>query len=240
MQDGSAPASTTERQISGTSSIVTVLGAISRKAALLLLVVVLLCGADAVHGGSIAAADPLEGLRIEPEAMRETYNRDDWPNWIDEDSDGQSAREEVLIAESLVPVTMNSFGKVIQGLWVDPYTGFVTRNPGDLDIDHMVPLAEAHVSGGYAWSAEWRMAFANDLQDAQHLIAVWNSANRSKSDRDPGHWMPPNRAYWCSYLNDWIAIKRRWDLAMDENEAAHTRKGLAVCERYEKGDRLWK
>lgn len=31
----------------------------------------------------------------------------------------------------------------------------------------------------------------NRLDDAQHLIAVHNSANRSKSDKDPAEWMPP-------------------------------------------------
>ena len=71
-----------------------------------------------------------------------------------------------------------------------------------------------------------------------HLIAVWSSANGSKGKRDPADWLPPNRAYWCTYLNDWIAIKRDWELSMDQAEADTIRKGLGVCSEYEKRDHI--
>ena len=63
--------------------------------------------------------------------------------WSDDDRDGEDTRQEVLIAESWVPVAKDSKGKVDKGLWVGPYAGFVTRDSEDLDIDHMVPLCEA-------------------------------------------------------------------------------------------------
>ena len=98
------------------------------------------------------------------------------------------------------------------GLWVGPYTAFVTKCPCFLEIDHMVPLCEAYESGAHAWDKARRKGFANSLKSELHLIAVWSSANGSKGKRDPADWLPPNRAYWCTYLNDWIAIKRDWGL----------------------------
>ena len=185
-----------------------------------------------------AIAGPLDGILIAPESQAETYDRDLYRHWTDDDGDGQDARQEALIAESLVPVQLAPDGTVTIGLWVGPYCGFVTTRPGDLDVDHMVPLKEAHVSGGFAWDAAKRQAFANALANPGHLIAVKAGCNRSKGDKDPAQWMPPNRAYWCTYLADWITVKREWSLSMDEAEAGAVTEGLRVCARYTSGDSL--
>ncbi len=143
----------------------------------------------------------------------------------------------LLIEESLIPVTMHD-DTVVSGLWVGPYGGYVTLTPCSLDIDHMVPLKEAHRSGGYAWSNTRKKAFANYLLHKQHLIATWFSTNRSKNDRDPSDWMPPNRSYWCRYLTDWVEIKRRWGLTMDQDEFDTVKEDLRVCDLYTKADEL--
>ena len=183
------------------------------------------------------ADDPLDGISIQPE-LDVPYDRDDYKHWVDEDGDGQDARQEALIAESLIKVSLSDRGAVREGLWVGPYTGRVIRNSRIIDIDHRVALGEAHVSGAANWTPERKEAYANDLADEHHLIGVWRSANRSKSDKDPAEWMPPNRSYWCSYLNEWIAVKRKWKLSMDEKEAAAIREGLNVCARYVKRDAI--
>lgn len=185
------------------------------------------------------ANDPLEGIRLEVEFTGTSCERaKNFGDWTDADGDGEDTRQEVLIAESLVPVTRASNGKVVGGLWVGPYSGFVTKNPSSLDIDHMVPLCEAYESGAYAWNKARRKEFANSLATDQHLIATWLSTNRSKNKKDPADWLPPNRAYWCTYLNDWIAVKREWGLSMDQIEADTIRKGLRVCGKYEKRDHI--
>lgn len=185
------------------------------------------------------ADDPLRGIGIEDEDLGAECSRDsNFGKWSDDDRDGQDTRQEVLIAESWVPVTKDAKGKVGEGLWVGPYAGFVTRHPSDLDIDHMVPLCEAWRSGAHAWTKARRMEFANSLSEDRHLIATWKSTNRSKRDKDPSEWLPPNRAYWCRYLNDWVAIKRRWGLSMDAEEADAIREGLRVCGRYVRRDAL--
>ncbi len=84
-------------------------------------------------------------------------------------------------------VTLSGNGcDVVAGRWVDIYTGSVFTDPSLLDVDHMVPLADAHRSGGAVWDAARKAVYANDLALADALIAVSASANRSKSDLDRG------------------------------------------------------
>ena len=154
------------------------------------------------------------------------------------DHDGEDTRQEVLITEPLIPVNKDETGRAIAGLWIGPYAGFITRDPKTLDIDHMVPLNEAHRSGGHSWAPDRRQAYANSLEDPNHLIATWRSTNRSKADQNPANWMPPNRAYCRGYLNNWIAIKLEWSLSMDEAEAKAVRKGLKVCDQFTKNDHI--
>ena len=137
------------------------------------------------------------------------YDRGEWSHWADEDGDCQNARQEALIAESDTPVTFRSDEKcrVASGSWDGPYTGERFTDPGSLDIDHMVPLANAHRSGGWAWSEDRKREYANDLSYDGHLIAVEASANRTKGSRGPDGWKPPERGYWCQYAVDWISIR---------------------------------
>ena len=159
------------------------------------------------------------------------YDRDDWRHWTDADGDCQDTRQEVLIAESLVPVTFTDEGacRVATGSWTGPYTGDVLEEPGKLDVDHMVPLANAHLSGGYRWSAERKELYANSLSYPGHLVATTAAANRSKGAKGPEEWRPPDRTYWCRYAMDWVAIKREWDLTATRAEAAALREMLTGC-----------
>jgi hypothetical protein len=154
--------------------------------------------------------------------LSQEYDRGDWRHWVDADSDGQDTRQEVLIAENIAPDSLTEYdssGRIIKGLWVCPYTGDSITNPRQLDIDHLVPLKEAHVSGGFMWTDERRELYANDLTTGDnHLVAVTASSNRSKGAKDPYHWMPDINHCW--YLENWIDIKYRWTLDMDYDEQA--------------------
>ncbi|WP_354081769.1 hypothetical protein [Constrictibacter sp. MBR-5] len=120
-------------------------------------------------------------LLLSPALAAEPYDRALYRHWIDADGDCQDTREEVLIAESLVVVQLDQPGcKVLVGLWVCPYTGSVVTDRRQIDIDHMVPLAEAHASGADIWDEERRQAYANDLDKPDSLVAVLAGANRSK------------------------------------------------------------
>ena len=160
------------------------------------------------------------------------YVRNDWGRWFDADKDCQDTRQEVLIAESVVPVTFKD-GKtciVESGEWLDPYTNETFTDPSALDIDHMVALHDAHDSGGFAWETEKKRLYFNNLDDPKHLIAVSASANRSKGDRGPDEWLPPNPAFRCQYIKDWSSVKSNWELTMAETESAMVGYMLRVCD----------
>ena len=148
------------------------------------------------------------------------YNRDDWNHWIDENSDCQNTRHEVLIEESQETVTYTSdtFCSVSTGKWYGFYTGQYYYNASDLDIDHFIPLKNAHQSGGYNWSTAKKEEFANYRLDPDNLIAVNLSANRSKGAKGPDEWKPSNTDYWCEYAYDWIRIKDYWNLTATQAE----------------------
>jgi hypothetical protein len=117
------------------------------------------------------------------------YDRDDWPHWVDADRDCQDTRQEVLIEESLVPVQLDDTGcKVLSGRWRCPWTGRESSDPRDFDVDHTVPLREAHERVGDEWSKDRKREFANDLAHPEALNAMWAAANRSKGARGPDEW----------------------------------------------------
>ena len=98
----------------------------------------------------------------------------------------------------------------------------------DLDIDHLVPLAEAWDSGADGWTSTQRQNFANDLTRPQ-LIAVTDNVNQSKSDQDPAEWMPSRTAYTCTYVRAWVQVKYYYDLSVDSAEKSALTSYLASC-----------
>ena len=160
------------------------------------------------------------------------YDRSDWRHWIDEDGDCQDARQEVLVEESLVEVTFETDRKcrVETGRWYGAFTGVYADDPGDLDIDHMVPLKNAHLSGAWAWNPAMKEEYANYLGEENHLIAVTASANRSKGAKGPEEWKPSNQDYWCQYATDWAEIKEWWELTMTKVESEIVMDMLGTCE----------
>jgi hypothetical protein len=149
----------------------------------------------------------------------EDYDRSEHfgSGWVDVDGDCQDTRQEVLIAESLTRAMLDARGcKVMTGEWRCKFTGETFTNPRDLDIDHLVPLKEAWLSGANRWTREQRVAYANDLTDPDHLVAVKAGANRSKGARDPGVWLPEANKVW--YINAWWRVKNNYGLTFDARE----------------------
>lgn len=183
---------------------------------------------------SCASTSPTNDNAIKPveEFSGTPYVRSDYGGWIDEDHDCQDTRQEVLIAESTIPVTFKTDRgcKVASGRWETPYSAKVFTDPSKLDIDHLVPLAEAHRSGAWKWNQAKKKAYANDLSNPYHLIAVSARENRRKGDRDPKAYMPPNIWFVCRYQVEWVNVKQRWGLTIDQEELAALRKSLdEIC-----------
>ena len=171
-----------------------------------------------VVGANPTALSVLSTIAVQNE-YKTGYSRSLFKHWIDANGNGCDTREEVLIAESQSKAQVDAYGcKVIEGDWLSPYDNVMHTNPSELDIDHMIPLKEAWDSGAWNWTATQRQTFANDLSDPRALIAVTAGQNRSKSDKDPSNWIPPEKSYTCTYLSEWVAIKARWNLSMDQSE----------------------
>lgn len=147
------------------------------------------------------------------------YDRSDWPHWIDEDGDGEKTRAEVLADEhGGCVVAADPILASAKAVWYDVYSGGCIHDASKLDVDHLVPLKEAHISGGWQWDRDKKRAYANDLSDPDHLLAVSARLNRQKGAKDPAEWRPPNVDYWCDYSRAWRRIKKTWDLKIDDRE----------------------
>src|SRR3990167_2596798 len=155
-----------------------------------------------------------------------SYRRADWRYWLEADGDCQNTRQEVLIEESLIQVTLSPDGcRVLAGQWLDPYGGEGYTDPRQLDIDHVVPLGAAHRMGGWRWSRMRKAEFANDPGAPPHLTAPTARMNRQEGDRGPATWLPPRTRSQCRYVRAWQAIATRWALALSpaDQAAVHQR-----------------
>ncbi len=178
--------------------------------------------------GERTLAELLAMLVVSAET-RAGYERTLFPHWIDADKNGCDTRDEVLIAEAIVKPTVGAGCRLGGGRWLSPYDGLETTDPATLDIDHMVPLAEAWDSGAGTWTTDRRRLYANDLGVDWALVGVTAGVNRSKSDQDAAEWLPPLVSYRCTYQSMWLAVKVRWALAVDSAERAALAAGIAGC-----------
>jgi hypothetical protein len=182
----------------------------------------------------------LEQLKIKDRVRPpSTYNRDAFGSgWIDTDHNGCNQRDDVLLRDAIAGTVKTGWqGRcdhdVLAGAWIDPYTGrkiVLTdmkemRQSMAIQIDHIVPLSEAWVSGASEWSDDRRHRFANDLDE---LLAVDGPTNETKGDGDPAAWRP-RKGYQCTYAERWIGVKLRWDLVADPSEVLALRQMLSYC-----------
>lgn len=191
-------------------------------------------------GSAATAARELRSLPAAPRDPRVApYVRAAFgDSWADTDGNGCNQRDDVLLRDA-VPgtVTVAQQGAcdhdVLAGRWVDPYTGAPLvfddlkdpRQAEAIQIDHVVPLAEAWRSGAARWSESRRRAFANDLTE---LLAVDGPTNASKGDGDPAAWRP-RKSYQCTYAIRWITVKDRWHLTVDPSERRALAQMLDFC-----------
>lgn len=195
----------------------------------------------AAPGGRAAARAELAGLRVvarppaDPSYRRAAFG----PAWADVDHDGCSQRRNAFAAavDRTRPLVERRKGRcahdVIAGTWTDPYTGNLltftdltdTRQAQQIPIDHIVALAAAYRYGASSWTAERRLAFANDLSNLQPTA---RTTNLSKSDRDPAAWKPV-RAFQCPYAIRYVAVKAKYALPVDAKEKRALSEMLDNC-----------
>jgi hypothetical protein len=172
------------------------------------------------------ARSQLGALTVAAAGSMTGYSRDKFPHWITV-SGTCDTRETVLKRDGTSVVTSSSCSAT-SGRWYSPYDGATWTVASDVDIDHMVPLANAWRSGASSWTTATRQQLANDLS-APQLLAVTDNVNQSKGDRGPESWKPPLTSYWCTYAKAWTTVKYKYDLTVTSAEKTALSDMLGTC-----------
>lgn len=172
------------------------------------------------------AQSQLNALTVRTEGSLTGYSRDLFPHWSTV-SGACNTRETVLRRDGS-GVVVNSSCAATSGSWFSPYDGITETAASDIDIDHVVPLAEAWRSGASSWTTSRRQSFANSL-DTPQLIAVTDNSNQSKGDRDPAAWLPTRTSFHCTYARMWIGAKYTWSLTLQSTEKSALQSMLNTC-----------
>lgn len=150
--------------------------------------------------------------------------------WTDDSTapgahNGCDSRNDVLAAQLYAveykPGTREC--KVISGTLDDPYTGRVIQftsgktTSSDVQIDHIYPLSRSWRAGAAHWPSDRRVAFANDIDS--NLLAVDGPTNNSKSDAGLDTWLPPNAAYACQYVIEYLTVAAKYQLLITQGDA---------------------
>ena len=146
--------------------------------------------------------------------------------WDDEDRDCQNTRHEMLLEQSLSPVSHKSSRgcQVTHGRWISPFTNEVIYDSSKIDIDHLVPLKWAWDHGARNWVQSRREEFAND---PINLLSVEASLNRQKGAKGPTEWLPPSNR--CGYVSRFTRVVKRYRLTLTDGESKSLNSLLADC-----------
>lgn len=193
-------------------------------------------GKGKTASGSAAAA--LGKLTVRPDGSMSTYNRvkDFGPAWTD--STGApgghnhcDTRDDVL-ERDLTAAHLDGTCTVETGTLKDPYTGKVIHfkrgraTSTAIQIDHLVPLGNAWVTGASKLPAAERKELAND---PLNLVAADGPANEGKGDDDASQWLPKQTGYDCEYVSRQIAVKAKYGLSVTSAEKTAMQRVLSGC-----------
>jgi hypothetical protein len=174
---------------------------------------------------SHSAAPSLNKLVVAKAGSMSGYSREKFPTWRKTGTNCDT-RDSVLKRDGTNVKTSGC--NVVAGTWKSIYDDALLNSPTKVDIDHLVPLANAWRSGAAAWTTAKREDFANDLKDPQ-LVAVSASSNRSKGDQDPSTWKPKDKTEWCKYATNWVTVKTVWKLTVTTAEKSALSDMLETC-----------
>ena len=158
------------------------------------------------HVTSLSATPELRwrGLLVAPESrcVGAAYDRDEYDNHRPSQDD---------IAERF-------------GGRLSPYSCMRFGPTDDIQIDHIVALAEAHRSGMCRRDEDDKSTFGGDVLN---LALAAPAVNRAKHDKDALDWLPDRNQCW--YANRVIEVKRKHRLSVDADEADALEAVLSQC-----------
>ncbi len=186
------------------------------------------------------ALSGLATLPVKGRAPLTGYSRTEFgPTWTDDVTvadghNGCDTRNDILRRDLTDIVTKPGTDgcTVASGVLHDPYTNAViifTRGEGTsaaVQIDHVVALGDAWQTGAQQLSLGVRTNMANDPLE---LLAVSGPTNEQKGDADAASWLPPNKAFRCSYVATQVAVKIRYHLWLTPAEHQAVEGVLAAC-----------
>ncbi|MFT4088895.1 MAG: HNH endonuclease family protein, partial [Gordonia sp. (in: high G+C Gram-positive bacteria)] len=174
-------------------------------------------------GQSGQALAQLATLPVKGRAPKTGYSRGEFGQaWSDDvpvqfGHNGCDTRNDIL-RRDLVDVVAKPGTRdcvIASGALHDPYTGktieFVrgSKTSTAVQIDHVVPLADAWQKGAQQLTVEERTALANDPRNLQ---AVDGPTNQQKGAGDAATWLPPQKSYRCTYVTRQIEVKATYHL----------------------------
>ncbi len=149
------------------------------------------------------AQETYRGVTVEPEFRCAPYDRVDYPY-------PQSVEWDIIAG----------IGKIY-----GPYTGQCFASARETDIEHIVPLSEAHDSGLCSASVATKARFARDVLN---LTLASPQVNRyEKGAKDAAEWQPRRNACW--FVNRTLEVRRKYALSIDRREAVAIDRTLAAC-----------
>nr|WP_042198801.1 HNH endonuclease family protein [Kibdelosporangium sp. MJ126-NF4] len=178
------------------------------------------------NGPPAAARTQLDELAIKSRGPMAGYSREKYPHWIM--ISGECNTRETVLTRDGQDVRTDAQCRAVSGRWNSPYDGATWTHPSDVDIDHVVPLAQSWVSGASGWTTERRREFANDVIRPQ-LKVVTDNVNQAKSDKAPDQWRPPLQTEWCVYATNWIEVKHHYQLSITGEEKVALLDMLGHC-----------
>lgn len=176
----------------------------------------------------------LTTLPVKGRAPRTGYERELFGDgWVDVDRNGCDTRNDVL-ARDLTDVTTDPITGgcvVLAGRLRDPYSDRELvfergERSADVQVDHVVALSDAWQKGAQQWSAEQRVAFAND---PANLLAVDGELNQAKGASDAATWLPPHRGFRCRYVQLQVTVKAAHGLWVTAAERDAIARELDRC-----------
>jgi len=184
---------------------------------------------QAAATGAGAAAGALNRLPVKGKAAMTGYTRTQFGQAWTDDTDreltrpwghnGCDTRDDAL-ARDLVEAHLKPGSRCVV------VSGRLQHTSTTVQIDHVVALGNAWVTGAQHLPAPTRRALAND---PLNLVAVDGPANEAKRDGDAATWLPPNKAYRCDYVARQIAVKTKYQLWVTPAEKTAMARVLDRC-----------
>lgn len=189
---------------------------------------------DAASEVAVAKAT-IDTITVKGRAPKTGYSRDQFgAAWADVDKNGCDTRNDIL-KRDLTDITFKDGTKqcvLATGKLADKYTGKTIDwkrgqdTSSAIQVDHIIPLSLSWQQGAQQWTADKRKQFAND---PINLNAADGPTNGSKSDSGPGSWLPPNKAYRCEYIAEFVAVAKKYELSMNQGDFDASKSILATC-----------